>query len=64
VARFVGTCPAPRHQIHAYADDGIRDHRGLSRCGICGLPASNRLHKLPERSAEAREHEARKLGEA
>jgi hypothetical protein len=64
VSRFVGTCPAPRHQIHAYADDGTRDHRGASRCGICALPAGNRLHKLPERSAEQREREARKLGEA
>lgn len=63
MARWKGSCAADRHQIHVYADDGTADHRGRSRCGVCGLPRSNRLHVVPERSDEAREYERRRLGE-
>lgn len=62
--RFKGSCAAPRHQPHLYLDDATVDHRGNGRCVTCGLPQSNRLHELPERSDEQREHEARRMGEA
>jgi len=50
--------------VHLYADDGVADHRGLGRCRHCGLPASNRSHRLPQRSAEERAVQARMIGES
>lgn len=54
-----GVNRATVHQIHVYADDSTKDHRGRGRCGLCGLPESNRLHRVPERSEEQRRHEKR-----
>lgn len=48
---------------HIYVDDGTRDHMGEGRCRSCGLPKANQRHTLPPRSAEEREHEARRMGE-
>lgn len=64
MSRWVGSCSAERHMVHLYVDDGTKDHRDRGRCGTCGLPQTNRLHELPERSAEQRELEQRRMGEA
>jgi hypothetical protein len=55
--------PKPVGYIHVYRDDQSRDLYGDGRCGDCGLPRGNRLHRLPERTAEQLEHEARRMGE-
>jgi DNA (cytosine-5)-methyltransferase 1 len=58
-----GRMSKDERQVHPFASDAIGDHRGDSRCGVCGLPASNRLHQLPERDDDERAIEARKVGE-
>ena len=49
--------------LHPFSDDGQPDHRGQGRCTECGLPATNRAHRLPARSEDERAVEARRLGE-
>lgn len=48
---------------HAYLDDGTPDQRGETRCAVCGLPESNRSHLLPDRTADERDVERRRMGE-
>lgn len=49
---------------HPYAEDrdGGPDHTGAYPC-TCGLPKGNRNHRLPDRTADDRALEARKMGE-
>lgn len=54
---------APAVQLHAYYADGIADFRGQDRCGICGLPRTNRAHQIPDEDLAAAEVEAQRLGE-
>jgi hypothetical protein len=56
--------PKPVGYIHVYRDDGTKDLYGEGRCGDCGLPRGNRLHKVPERSDDERAAEARRVGDA
>jgi len=50
-------------QLHAFFADGIASKEGAPRCGLCGLPQTNRSHQLPEQDQAAAEVEARRLGE-
>ena len=47
---------------HVYQPDGITDLLGAEAC-VCGLPKSNRLHKVKPTDADVKEAESRRLGE-
>lgn len=48
---------------HAYAGDGIPDHKGHDRCALCGLPKERSVHELPPTEDDVRDAEARRVGE-
>jgi len=49
---------------HVFVDNPpMRDPRTGQQWCLCGLPADNAVHDLPERSDEEREAEMRRLGE-
>jgi len=53
---------APRR--HQFVDDPeLRDERTGEQWCLCGLPADNQIHELPERDETEREHEQRRVGE-
>jgi hypothetical protein len=47
-----------------WADDGVPDHRGDTRCPTCGRPAGHPAHNPPQTDPEVRAYEARKTGDA
>ena len=50
-----------RHQF--VVDPELRDERTGEQWCLCGLPADNQIHTVPERSDEERATEARRVGE-
>ena len=49
---------------HMFIDDpAMQDPRTRMQVCLCGLPASNAVHDLPQRSDEEREAEMRRMGE-
>jgi len=54
---------APRHQSHAYVDDETPDHRGQTRCAVCGLGKEHSVHQWPTRSTDEAAAEAARMGE-
>lgn len=46
---------------HLYEPDraAFPDHRGIRPCVHCPLPKANRVHELPDASAEQAEHRRR-----
>lgn len=51
-----------KRYVHVYQPDGVPDLMGQQAC-VCGLPKSNRLHKLPPTDPAVAEAEARRTGE-
>jgi hypothetical protein len=52
------------HHYQADHVNPLRYWRGQEYlCAVCGLPQANRVHKLPARSDEERQAEARRVGE-
>ena len=55
---------------HVFIDDGTEWLDRVRRCGyvadeyggICGMPAANRIHEVPDRTEEQDEHR-RRIGE-
>lgn len=44
-------------------DESLTDPRTGQKFCLCGLAADNERHRLSGRSADEREHEARRMGE-
>ena len=49
-------------RIHQFLPDGIPDLLGAEAC-LCGLPKSNRLHKVKPTDDAVKDAEARRIGE-
>lgn len=50
---------------HQFVDDpDMRDPLTGAQWCMCGMPAGNAVHDLPERDPEERAHEARRMGES
>lgn len=50
---------------HQFAEDpAMRDARTGQQWCVCGLPADNAIHRLPDRSEDEREQERRRMGES
>ena len=50
--------------VHMFVDDPeARDPHSRQQWCMCGLPAENDKHRLPQRSDADRAHEARRIGE-
>lgn len=54
------TEPITRHVFQA---GRYRDHRGRRICETCGSTEDATVHRVPERTEEERDLEARKVGE-
>lgn len=57
--------PPPPVLHHLFVDDGLSDGSlaPKGRCGVCGLPRTNRHHELPPTPREVLDEQARRLGE-
>lgn len=51
-----------KNRHHFAEDPAMRDGRTGQQWCLCGLPADNVIHRLPDRSDEEREHERRRMG--